>query len=161
KSTVEMAMLLTIQFPGFHYRVFGDRSGARATTSNAGKPDYDQIAEVLRLSGSRFRIDSHQGNNPLVRNRIENMNRMFKNGLGEISMTYDSQMCPFLDGDVKMVGWKSNAMRGQGKLDSGGDNQRTHASDGAGYAVWKLHPPGSRGIIGQSVPRFGTQLLGG
>lgn len=151
-STPEMAMKLVGMYPGFFYRVFGDRSGARATTSNAGKPDYDQMAEVFRIGNIRYSIDTDTGNNPLVRNRVENMNRLFKDGTGSIRQTYDPEGCPYLDGDVKMVGWKQNVMKGQGKLDNGGDMQRTHASDAAGYAVWKLFPPGSRGRIVSGVP---------
>jgi hypothetical protein len=49
--------------------------------------------------------------------------------------------CPLLDGDLKMVGWKATTQAGRGKLDDGGDPQRTHATDGAGYAVWKHFPP--------------------
>lgn len=161
KSTVEMSQMLSYRFPGFFFRVFGDRSGARATTSNAGKPDYDQIAATLHGLGERFTIDTDQGNNPLVRNRIENMNRLFKNGIGEHAMSYDPEGCPFFDGDVKMVGWKATTMKGQGKLDDGGDKQRTHASDGAGYAVWKLFPPGARGMIGKNIPSLASQLMGG
>jgi hypothetical protein len=160
KSTVEMAQMLVSRFPGMFFRVYGDRSGARATTSNAGKPDYDQMAQVFQDAGVRYSLDSDQGNNPLVRNRIENMNRLCKNGLGEVTMTWDPEGCPFLDGDMKMVGWKQNTMKGQGKLDDGGDKQRTHASDGAGYAMWKLFPPGQRGRIIKSLPSFSSQIVG-
>lgn len=159
KSTVEMAQTLVMMFPDFFYRVYGDRSGARATTSNAGKHDYDQIAAVLQDAGAKYTIDSDQGNNPLVRNRVENMNRLFKNGLGEVTQTYDPQGCPYLDGDCKNVGWRVNTMKGQGKLDSGGDPQRTHASDAAGYAVWKLFPPNRRGKIIRGVPSIASQIV--
>lgn len=160
KSTPEMAALLAFQFPGFHYRVFGDRSGARATTSNAGKHDYNQIAQVLNDHGATFSIDQDQGNNPLVRNRVENMNRLARNGLGQTNMTYDPQGCPLLDGDVKMVGWKQTNMKGQGKLDSRGDVQRTHASDAAGYAVWKLFPPMGRGLIIPGIASHVSSIVG-
>jgi hypothetical protein len=159
-STVSMTLKLIGLFPGFHYRVFGDRSGARATTSNAGKPDYDQMAMTFREHACSFTIDQDQGNNPLVRNRVENMNRMFKNGLGEMNQTYDPEGCPYLHGDLKIVGWKQNVNKGQGKLDSCGDMNRTHASDAAGYAVWKLFPPGSRGSIIKGVPSLASTLLG-
>ena len=160
KSTETMAAELLIHFPGFFYRVFGDRSGARATTSNAGEHDYNQIANVLAAAGARFTIDQDQGNNPLVRNRVENMCRMFRNGIGEVLQTYDPQGCPLLDADAKMVGWKTTTMKGQGKLDDGGDKQRTHASDAAGYAIWKLFPPGYRGRIGKAVPSMAAKILG-
>lgn len=158
-STPQMAQKLIGMFPGFFYRVFGDRSGSRATTSNAGKPDYDQIAEVFQLAGARYSIDSDQTNNPLVRNRVENMNRLFKNGLGQITQTYDPEFCPFLDADVKMVGWKMTTKSGQGKLDDGGDKNLTHASDGAGYACWKLFPPGQRGRLISGIPSLSAEIV--
>lgn len=158
-STVDMTLKLINQYPDFFYRVYGDRSGARATTSNAGKHDYDQIAQVLRENEGEFSIDSDTGNNPLVRNRVENMNRLFRNALGEVHQTYDPSRCPYFDSDVKMVGWKANQMRGQGKLDSGGNVNLTHASDGGGYAVWKLLPYTKRGSFIESIPSLASTLM--
>lgn len=146
-STPSMALALLNRFPGFYYRVFGDRSGARATTSNAGKPDYDQIGEILADNDCSYNIDSDQTNNPLVRNRVENMNRLFLDSRGVVRQTYNPDKCPHFDSDVKMVGWKQTIRTGQGKLDDGGDKKLTHATDGAGYAVWKLIPYTKRGRI--------------
>jgi hypothetical protein len=142
-SSPDMAFYLLSRYPGFTYRIFGDRSGARATTSNAGRHDYAQISEVLAEHGCMFSVDTDQSNNPLVRNRVENMNRMARDARGVTQMTYSPVGCPLFDSDVKMVGWKMHTnLRGQGKLDDGGNKTLTHASDGAGYAVWKLFPPG-------------------
>lgn len=150
-STPQMAMQLVNRFPGFFYRVYGDRSGARATTSNAGKHDYDQIAEVMSDNDCSFTIDSDQTTNPLVRNRVENMNRMLCDSRGIVRQTYNPDKCPHFDSDLKMVGWKQAVRTGQGKLDDGGDKKLTHASDGGGYAVWKLFPYSKRGRIIESV----------
>lgn len=158
-STPEMAYALVSRYPGFFYRIFGDRSGARATTSNAGRHDYAQIMEVLSEAGAQFTVDQSQGNNPLVRNRIENMNRMAKDAMGNVRQTYDPQLCPHLHGDVKSVGWKQTNMKGQGKLDDGGNKERTHAGDGAGYAVWKLFPPGIQTVVVEPTSSYGSQLL--
>jgi hypothetical protein len=142
-STIDMTNALAMRFPGFFYRIFGDASGQRGTTSNAGEVDYMQIAKRLSELGILHAIDVEQYN-PLVKNRVENMNAKFKNALGEIRQTYNPHMCPLFDGDVRMVGWKKiiSGLTRQGRLDDGGDSLRTHASDGAGYAVWKLFPPG-------------------
>lgn len=156
-STPFMAQQLVNRYPDSTFRIFGDRSGIRGTTSNAGKPDYDQIAEVLSDNNAVFTIDTDQGSNPLVRNRVENMNRMFKNGLGEIHQTYNPETCPHFDSDLKLVGWKMHTMTGKGKLDSGGNVKLTHASDGAGYAVWKLFPPSKRGVIIQSISSLASE----
>lgn len=142
-SSPEMAFKLISRYPGFTYQIYGDRSGARATTSNAGKHDYNQIAEVLAENGCMFTMDTDQTSNPLVRNRVENMNRMARDARGVTRMTHNPYACPYFHSDTKMVGWKmASNLKGQGKLDDGGDKKLTHASDGAGYAIWKLFPPG-------------------
>lgn len=146
-STVSMTLMLMTRFPDFFYRVYGDASGERGTTSNAGETDYNQIARTFSEAGALFTIDVNQSN-PRVKDRIENMNGLLKNSLGEIRMTYDPMGCPLLDGDMRIVGWKKRITSGgQGKLDDAGDHQRTHASDAAGYAVWKLFPPGRRASV--------------
>lgn len=146
-STETMTMMLATQFPGFFYRIYGDSSGKRGTTSNAGETDYNKIANVLSDEGAMFTIDVEQSN-PLVKNRVENMNALYKNAMGLVRQTYDPSGCPLMDADVRMTGWKKQlTITGQGKLDTGGDPQRTHATDGAGYACWKLFPPGRKGRI--------------
>lgn len=143
-STPEMAFKLISRYPDFAYQIYGDRSGARATTSNAGRHDYNQISEVLAEHGCFFTIDQDQTSNPLVRNRVENMNRLARDARGRTRMSYNPSGCPYFDSDTKMVGWKlASNLKGQGKLDDGGNKNLTHASDGAGYACWKLFPPGA------------------
>jgi hypothetical protein len=143
-GTVEMTYKLLMQYPDFFYQIFGDCSGGQGTTSNAGVTDYNQISETMMEAAAMFSIDyfeadTHQ--NPKVRSRVENMNARFCNAMGEVRQTYDPVNCPLFDGDIKMVGWKRNIQSGRGKLDDGGDCTRTHATDGAGYAVYKLFPP--------------------
>lgn len=157
-STPEMTLKLMGQYPDFFYRVYGDVSGGVGTTSNAGVTDYDQINTTMASAGAVFSIDRFQTDaeeskaNPRVRTRVENMNRMLCNALGEVRMTYDPTRCPLFDGDMKMVGWKETVNAGRGKLDDGGDKDRTHASDGAGYATMKLFPPTRVGFSGHSMP---------
>lgn len=152
KSTPEMTAMLINQFPGFHYRVFGDSSGNRGTTSNAGRHDYSQMAEVFYQARANFTIDADQAN-PHVKDRIENMNRLAKNSLGEISQTYDPMRCPMLHSDFKVVGWKKlQGFSRSARLDDMGDFMRTHAADGAGYACFKLFPPAYNTFMPQSVP---------
>jgi hypothetical protein len=139
-STVEMAHKLINEYPGFFYRVFGDSSGMRGTTSNAGRHDYAQISETLYAARASFTIDAEQVN-PQIKDRVENMNRLGKNALGEVRQTYNPSRCPLFHSDMKQVGWKPTMQNGRAKLDDGGNKQLTHASDGAGYAVYKLFPP--------------------
>lgn len=159
-STKEMARAIMAQWPDFFYRVFGDASGGVGTTSNAGVHDYNQMGHEFSDAGAQFSIDYDQSN-PLIRDRVENMNAKFCNAMGEITQTYDPERCPMFDRDLTMVGWKPNVQRGRGKLDDGGDRNRTHASDGAGYAVWKLLPPARRGSIITPVPSQFTEHLRG
>lgn len=142
-STPQMGRMLAMQFPNFFYMIYGDASGNRGTTSNAGMTDYNQLGQTLADMGALYTIDV-EPSNPLVKDRVENVNGLLMNALGDVRMTYDPQGCPLLDGDFKQVGWKrrSGANLGLGKLDDGGDFQRTHASDAVGYPCYKLFPPG-------------------
>jgi hypothetical protein len=144
-STKQMATDLVSNYPNFFYEIYGDASGERGSTSNAGETDYNQIAEVLEEAGQVFTIDTDQAN-PRVKDRVENMNYMFKSLRGDVRQTYDPNRCPFFDKDTRMAGWKQNS-GANGKLDSGGDVEVTHASDGAGYAVWKKFPPIKRAYL--------------
>jgi hypothetical protein len=143
-STPQMTQTLISQYPGFFYKIFGDASGNRGTTSNAGEHDYNQVASVLQDAGLPYSIDVDQSN-PRVRDRVECLNALLKNAMGEIRLTYDPGRCPLLDLDMNIVGWKKTVISWQGKLDSGGNPNATHSSDSLGYAVFKLFPPGRRG----------------
>lgn len=144
-GTESMTAILIQQFPGFFYQVFGDSSGERGSTSNAGETDYMQMAGVFEEAGVRgYSIDSDQAN-PFVKDRVESVNALLTNGLGEHRMTYNPDACPHLHEDFEVVGYNS-----QGKL-AGDNEQHTHASDGAGYAVYKLFGPNSMGVIEEGV----------
>lgn len=151
KSTVDMTVDLINQYPGFFFRIYGDASGDVGTTSNAGETDYYQMSGVFDENGIGYTTDIEQ-RNPLVRDRVENMNRMFIDGVGVSRQTYSPSGCPLLDGDTRIVGWKQTILKGRGKLDDRGDKKRTHASDAAGYAVFKLFPPSRRARIIESAP---------
>lgn len=152
KSTPEMTGMLIGRYPGFFYRIYGDSSGHRGTTSNAGRNDYAQIAEVMYDAQAGFTIDPSQSN-PLIKDRIENMNRLARNALRETLMTYNPNQCPLFHSDTKIVGWKQNLNSSRGaRLDDGGNKQATHASDGAGYAAFKLFPPNYRTFMGETMP---------
>jgi len=166
-SSRQMAQALLSQFPDFFYEIYGDMSGNQGTTSNAGTTDYDQIGIELADAGALYTIGldiedpNESKQNPRVKNRVENMNAMFLNALNEVHQTYNPDTCPLFDADMRLVGWKPNSQKGRGKLDSGGDIQRTHASDGAGYAVWKKFPPGRFGVVGKSGESPRAKAVGG
>ena len=56
-STPDMTQRLISRYPDFHYRVFGDASGNKGTTSNAGVYDYQQIAMEVEAAGGSCTID--------------------------------------------------------------------------------------------------------
>jgi hypothetical protein len=150
-STPQMTRMLLGRYPGFFYRIFGDASGNRGTTSNAGENDYAQIKQEMFAHGAQCMIDADQAN-PHIKDRIENMNRLAKNALGEVRMTYNPNTCPNFDADVRVVGWKPTVQLGRAKLDNCGDLNRTHATDGGGYATWKVLPLKKMAFLGSSMP---------
>jgi hypothetical protein len=124
-------------------KIFGDASGGIGSTSNAGDTDYNQISYELAKGNRQHTIDVERSN-PLVRERVENVCRILKAADNRIRMTYNPQTCPNLDSDLKVVGWKVSVMAKRARLDDKGDYMRTHASDAAGYAIWKIFPPNLR-----------------
>lgn len=144
-STETMTTALIMRCPDFYYQVFGDSSGTKGTTSNAGETDYAQMAGVFDDHGVGYAIDADQAN-PRVKDRVESMNAMLTNAIGQHRMTYDPDACPRLHQDFEVVGWsKSGKLEGDSELD-------THASDGAGYAIYKLFGPHSFLELEPSVP---------
>lgn len=140
-SSEDMARRIALNYPGFMFQVYGDASGGKGTTSNAGIHDYAKMSTVWTEMGVMHTIDYDQGN-PRVKDRVENHNRLLKDYTGAVRITYDPVLCPHLDKDYDNVGWKKivNGRDQGGKLDDGGDKELTHASDGGGYALWKLFP---------------------
>ncbi len=126
------------------YQCYGDASGSRGTTSNQGEHDFAQMAEEFDEAGIAYTIDYDHAN-PRVIDRVQNMNRLAKNSLGFVSMTYSKNSCPLLHQDFRKTAWKKT-VTGKAKLDDKGDHNITHASDGAGYAVWKVLPFARRGF---------------
>jgi hypothetical protein len=152
-STPVMANRLIDQYPGFFFEVYGDASGNVGTTSNAGETDFNQMAHAFQDAGVGYTIDVDQ-RNPLVRDRVENMNALFLNGLGQVRQTFSQSGCPLMDEDVRNVGWKPPAagQKGRGKLDDRGVKTRTHSTDAAGYVTFKKFPPARRASIIETLP---------
>lgn len=134
-STEAMTETLASQYGEFYLRIYGDASGTHGTTSNGGDTDYNKIGNCLAAAGVQYTINTEKSN-PRVKDRVENQNRLLKNGAGEITHTYNADSCPMLDADFKGVGWHQN-----GKLTGNGNVLLTHASDGTGYMVYKVMPP--------------------
>lgn len=134
----------------FFYQIYGDASGGRGSTSNAGEHDFAQMAEELDAARVGFTIDFDPAN-PRVIDRVQNMNRLARAASGKVSMTYDKSQCPHLANDFRLVGWRKT-LDGRGKLDDKGNKELTHAADAAGYAAWKLLPFARQGFLPDSIP---------
>lgn len=99
--------------------VIPDSTGKNRKTS--GQSDFD----IIRNDG--FTIRSNH--NPFVKDRVNNVNRCFKEGLIIIDPS-----CKKLINDLEKVQWKDN------KLDQKTDTMLTHISDALGYACHNLLP---------------------
>lgn len=99
--------------------VIPDSTGRNRKTS--GKSDF----KILEDAG--FKIMPTY--NPLVRDRVLNVNRLFMS-----DQIIINPKCKKLINDLEKVSWKND------DLDEGPDKMLTHISDALGYGAWKLFP---------------------
>jgi PBSX family phage terminase large subunit len=99
--------------------MYPDSTGSNRKTS--GVSDHT----ILRESG--FTI--HPTRNPLVIDRVNNINRLLRDGRIVIDPS-----CKKLINDLEKVSWKD------GSLDQKTDKMLTHISDALGYLAWSLAP---------------------
>jgi hypothetical protein len=130
--------------------IHGDPAGKSRHTSQVAGSDYDIIREILR-SHRQFEI-SHcvKGKAPIIKDRVNAVNKMLRNQLGEIRLYVDPK-CKMLVRDLENVKWK---------LDSSGNTtgqlakeqkDLTHVSDALGYFIetrfGRMQASGSTGIM--------------
>lgn len=99
--------------------IYPDSTGSNRKTS--GISDH----QILRNDG--FTI--HSTRNPLVIDRVNNVNRLLREGRIIID-----QKCRKLINDLEKVSWKD------GSLDQKSDKMLTHISDALGYWCWAIDP---------------------
>lgn len=99
--------------------IYPDSTGKNRKTS--GKSDH------LILQESGFRVQYTR--NPLVFDRVNNINRLFMENRIIISPN-----CKKLINDLEKVSWKD------GQLDQKTDSMVTHISDALGYLCWAIEP---------------------
>lgn len=115
-------------------RVYGDRSGQSRKT--VGDSDYQVIREFFK--GQRgYRITTHLSkSNPAVKDRVNAVNAMLCNALGEVRCYLDPS-CKELINDFSQVQWKRDTSgNSTGQIDKS-DPDRTHSSDAFGYFIEK------------------------
>ena len=99
--------------------VYPDSTGKNRKTS--GKSDF------FILNEAGFKI--HPTRNPFVTDRINNINRLLRDG----KIIIDPR-CKKLINDLEKVSWKND------ELDKKSDSMLTHISDALGYLCWALDP---------------------
>lgn len=113
-------------------RVYGDPAGgARSTT---GESDWQLVRTALARSG--FNVSYHVPRaHPLVKDRVNAVNAMLRNSMGEVRMGIDPA-CRELIRDLEQVVWATDAAKNPiGDIDKKRDPMRTHVSDALGYLI--------------------------
>lgn len=134
RATTEEACLEFENRYGRHrapLEIFGDASGRNMHTT--GLNDYTILQSCLYRAGFRnvrLRVPSA---NPPVLTRVNKVNALLTNALGEVRLAIDAR-CTELIKDFEQVMFKP----GSGIVDKARDLRRTHVSDALGYAVWGL-----------------------
>lgn len=118
-DTIQVAPILQEKVGRVPCKIIPDSTGANRKTS--GQTDF----EILK----RFGFKIMPTYNPLVIDRVSNLNRLFT--LNKITI---SSKCKKLITDLEKVSWQE----GQNKLDGKSDRMLTHISDALGYVAWKL-----------------------
>lgn len=126
--------------------IFGDSSGHNDhTVSNT---DYQVVRSSLRNFGFTQVSFNVPAKNPLVLSRIQKVNAMLANSLGQVRLEIDPR-CKELIKDMEQVLFKPDS----GIIDKFRDLKRTHTSDALGYLVWHLF--GEKQRVGEvSRPLF-------
>lgn len=111
--------------------VFGDASGKNMHTT--GTNDYTMLQSYLYRAGFRQLKLRVPTKNPPVLNRVQKVNALLTNALGEVRLEVDPR-CEELIRDFEEVMFKPES----GVIDKVRDPKRTHASDALGYVIWEL-----------------------
>jgi hypothetical protein len=111
--------------------VYGDASGRNMHTT--GTNDYTMLRSYLHRAGFRNMRVRVPSKNPPVLQRVQKVNALLTNALGEVRLEVDPR-CKELIKDFEEVMFKPES----GVVDKARDPQRTHASDALGYAIWEL-----------------------
>ena len=114
--------------------IYGDPAGAAGHTSQTAGSDYDIIREFFRNKSQFQVIFNVRRKAPAIKDRVNLVNGMFRNALGESRATVDPR-CAMLRRDFQNVRWKRDL---NGNVTGGLDKSQadlTHISDAYGYFV--------------------------
>lgn len=125
---------------GTGLEIFGDASGRNMHTT--GTTDYTMLQGLLYRTGFRKVKLRVPRSNPPVLSRVQKVNALLTNALGEVRLEVDPR-CKELIEDFEQVMFKPDS----GVIDKLRDLRRTHASDALGYLVWALF--GEKAVAGE------------
>lgn len=126
RDTPEMARLLKERFEGHDITIYPDASGQNTSSKNASESDLS----ILRQAGLRVQVNSR---NPAVKDRVNAMNAMIKNGQGERRWLVNTDQCPVLTEALEQQAYDKN---GEPDKKSGHD----HPNDAQGYFIAQRYP---------------------
>jgi hypothetical protein len=115
--------------------IAGDATAKAGQRAAAAQSDYDILTAALREAKITF-SQRTPDTNPTVKDRVNTVNAHLKAADGSVSCWLHPS-CKQLRKDFERVAWKSGA---NAILDQTTDTERTHISDGAGYAICALSP---------------------
>lgn len=122
---------------GKRWLLTGDASDGR--NRETGKTDWAVLVEALKAEGIVAEVHKPHSN-PGVKDRVNAVNRMLRNSLGE-SKLYHSPQCRELQKDFEQLTWKN------GDIDKTRDPLRSHVSDAFGYLIAQKFPAGGSELI--------------
>lgn len=125
-------------------RLFGDATGGARKTSALEGSDWDLIMQYMHGHYGRDRVtryghrnlESGKYSNPSERARLNAVNSLLKAADGTVRLIVDPE-CPQTIKDFDGVRLVEG---GSGEIDKKHDPNRSHLTDGIGYAVEYLHP---------------------
>lgn len=114
----------------------GDATSKAGQRAAAGQSDYDIVCQTLDKHNIKW-IQMTPESNPTVKDRVNTMNAKLMDGNGDVHCWFNPR-CKETIRDFQRVVWKDT--QGTMILDQTTDKERTHASDGPGYAISALSP---------------------
>jgi hypothetical protein len=127
-------------------KIYGDASGNQRRTAGV-RTDWQIIKEFFGMWRGTFAPEYYvAAANPLVRDRVNCVNRRLRNHAGETRVLIDGK-CRELIRDLEEVAWAVDATGAATSELNKTDKGRTHASDALGYFVAQVF--GMKGSVGE------------
>lgn len=126
------------QLPNAQHGVIlcGDATSKSSQRAAAGQSDYDIVCQALDRHKIKW-VNMTPDSNPTVKDRVNTVNSKLCDANGDRHVFFHPA-CKEAIRDFQRVVWKSGG--GGAILDQTTDKDRTHASDGIGYAICALSP---------------------